>query len=295
MSSPDLSVVVVNYNTKDCLLDCLRSVFAAIDGTSIEVFVVDNASTDGSVAAVRQEFPVVHLLVNENNVGFARANNRALRQAQGTDVLLLNPDTIVKPGAVATLQAALRDLPGAVAVGPKVVRPDGRLDLACRRSFPRPSVALARLSGLSRVFKGSRWAGRYNRTYEDPDQMGEIDAGTAAAMCFRRSALEEVQFFDEAFFMYGEDLDLCFRLKARGGRVYYVPAAVVVHFKGASSRQQPRAMLREFHRAMWLFYRKHYASGWRGTLSPLVWSGIQLRYGFVLGLNALRGRQVVSP
>jgi len=295
MSAPDLSVVVVNYNTRDCLLDCLRSVFATLDGISVEVFVVDNASTDGSVAAVRREFPAVQLLVNDINHGFARANNRALRQARGRDVLLLNPDTLVRPGAIATLRAALGELPGAVAVGPKVIRPDGRLDLACRRSFPRPSVALARLSGLSRVFKRSRWAAQYNRTYEDPDQMGEIDAGTAAAMCFRSSALEAVQFFDEAFFMYGEDLDLCYRLKARGGRIYYVPAAVVVHFKGASSGQQPRAMLREFHRAMWLFYRKHYAAGWRRTLSPLVWSGIQLRYGLVLGLNALRGRQVVSP
>ena len=115
--------------------------------------------------------PEVRQLVNEANLGFARANNRALRQAQGQDVLLLNPDTIVEPGAIVTLRASLRDLPGAVAVGPKVVRPDGRLDLACRRSFPRLSVALARLTGLSRVFKRSRWAGQYNRTYEAPEEM----------------------------------------------------------------------------------------------------------------------------
>ncbi len=291
----DLSVVIVNYNTRDRLQSCLNGLIPETLGLESEILVVDNASTDGSVRMVRELFSRVLLIANSTNVGFARANNLALRRATGRDVLLLNPDAEVQPGAVQALRLALDSLPQAVGVGPKVLRPDGHLDRACRRSFPSPGVALARLAGLSRLFPRHRWFGRYNRSYDDPERPGEIDAGTAAAMCFRRDALAAIGFFDEDFFMYGEDLDLCYRLKARGGRIYYVPQAVVLHYKGESSRQQPRAMLREFHRAMWLFYRKHYARGWGAALIPAVWLGIRLRHGVVLGLNAVRGRQIVSP
>jgi GT2 family glycosyltransferase len=291
----DLSVVIVNYNTRDPLRACLTSLRPELAGVDAEIVVVDNASTDGSVAMLSQEFAEVTVLVNATNAGFGRANNRALRQARGRDVLLLNPDTLVHPGAVRTLIDALHALPEAVAVGPRVLRPDGRLDLACRRSFPSPGVAAARLLGLSRLFPRSRRLARYNLTFQDPDRAGEIDAGTAAAMCFSLEPLAAVGFFDEDFFMYGEDLDLCYRLKQRGGHIYYVPSATVVHLKGMASGRQATAMLREFHRSMWLFYKKHYVHGWRRALAPVVWSGIQLRHGMVLGWNALRGRQVVSP
>jgi len=291
----DLSVVIVNHNTRERLGTCLRSLIPEITGIEAEIFVVDNGSTDASAEMVCQRFPRVSLLIEPTNTGFARANNRALRRAAGRHVLILNPDTEIQPGAVRTLRQSLDSLTQAVAVGPKVVRPDGRLDLACRRTFPSPLIAFARLAGLSRILPRSRWLARYNRTYEDPDVPGEMDAGTAAALCFHREALARINYFDEDFFMYGEDLDLCYRLKKDGGRIYYVPSAVVLHVKGESSKQQPRAMLREFHRAMWLFYRKHYARGWTATLAPLVWLGIQLHHGAVLGWNALRGRQVVSP
>ncbi len=291
----DLSVVIVNFNTCDLLRDCLATLRKDVEGTDHEIFVVDNASSDGSVEMLRREFPTVISMVNEHNLGFGRANNRALREARGTDVLLLNPDTRVEPGAVGRLQTALRTLPHAVGVGPRVMRADGRLDLAARRTFPSPIVALGRLSGLSRLFPRSRTLARYNRTYEDPTQPAEIDSGTAAAMCFIRERLVEIGFFDEDYFMYGEDLDLCFRLKQRGGRIYYVPDAAVVHLKGAASRQQATSMLREFHRAMWTFYRKHYLHGWPAVLAPAVWLGIWLRYLLILGSNAIRGRQVVSP
>jgi GT2 family glycosyltransferase len=291
----DLSVVIVNYNTAPYLRACLTSLRPEVEGLSHEVLVVDNASTDGSVAMVQREFPQVQLLINERNLGFATANNRALRQAKGRDVLILNPDTEVRPGAVHALISALDAQPGAVAVGPRVLRPDGRLDLACRRRFPSPGVAAARLLGLSRLFPRHPLFARYNMTYRAADEPAEIDAGTAAAMLFRRRALEAVGYFDQAFFMYGEDLDLCYRLKQAGGRIYYVPQAVVMHRKGMASRQQARSMLNEFHRSMWLFYRKHYFSGWRRALAPGVWLGIKLRYRLVLGWNTLKRRQVVSP
>ena len=260
-----------------------------------EIFVVDNASSDGSAGMLASEFPAIKVILNETNVGFARANNRALRQALGRDVLLLNPDTLVRSGAVAALLDALHGQASAVGVGPRVLRPDGRLALACRRSFPSPAVAGARLLGLSRLFPRNRVLSRYNRTFDDPEQPGEMDAGTAAAMCFTRESLVQVDFFDEQFFMYGEDLDLCYRLKQRGGKIYYVPGAVVVHLKGMASARNPTAMLRQFHRSMWIFYRKHYSRGWRGALAPGIWLGIWARYGLVLAWNAARGRQVVSP
>jgi GT2 family glycosyltransferase len=291
----DLSVVIVNFNTRDLLRDCLASLRPELAGVNAEVLIVDNASNDGSVAMLGQEFPEVTVLINPANAGFGRANNRALRLARGRDVLLLNPDTLVRRGAVRTLIDALHSLPGAVAVGPRVLRPDGRLDLACRRTFPSPGVSAARLLGLSRLFPRSRRLARYNLTFEDPNQPGEIDAGTAAAMCLAREPVAAAGFFDEDFFMYGEDLDLCYRLKMRGGRIYYVPSATVVHLKGMASGRQATVMLREFHRSMWLFYKKHYVHGWRRGLAPAVWVGIQLRHGMVLGWNAVRGRQVVSP
>ena len=223
-----LAVVIVNLDTRDLVVACLNSLALERQSLDAEVFVVDNASTDGSVEAVRTAHPWVHVIQNDRNLGFSRANNVALRRTTGRLVFLLNPDTELRAGAVQTLRAALDSLEDAVGVGPKVVRPDGRLDLACRRSFPSPGVALARLSGLSRLFPRARWFGRYNLTYADPDRPGEMDAGTAAAMMFRRDALAALDFFDEDYFMYGDDLDLCFRLKARGGRSYSVPGAVGV-------------------------------------------------------------------
>jgi len=291
----ELSVVIVNTQTRDLVLTCLRHLMPELGDLDHEVFVVDNASTDGSVEAIRREFPAAKVIANRENRGFARANNQALRLAGGDQILLLNPDTEIQPGALAILRRALGTLPDAVVVGPRVLRPDGRLDLACRRSFPSPGVALARLTGLSRLFPRARWVARYNLTYTDPNQPAEIDCGTGAALLFDGKAFQAVGYFDEDFFMYGDDLDVCFRLKAKGGRVYYVPDAVVIHLKGGTTRQRPRPMLREFHRSMWLFYRKHYAHGWGLALAPAVWAGIRLRHGFVLGWNALKGRQIVSP
>jgi GT2 family glycosyltransferase len=291
----DVSVVIVNTQTRDLVLACLRHLMPELQGIEHEIFVVDNASTDGSVEAIRREFPDVTVIANSDNRGFARANNQALRLTRGEDILLLNPDTEIQAGALATMRQALRTLPHAAVIGPKILRPDGRLDLACRRSFPSPGVALARLSGLSRIFPNVRWLARYNLTFTDPDQPGQFDSGTAAAMLIERQAFADIGFFDEDFYMYGDDLDLCFRLKARGRLFYYVPTAVVLHIKGGTTRQRPKPMLREFHKSMWLFYRKHYAHGWGILLAPAVWAGIRLRHRFVLGWNAFKGRQIVSP
>src|SRR5207253_10346492 len=205
----------------------------------LELVVVDNASTAGSAAAVRCTFPGARLVALNENVGYGRANNLALEQAGGELILLLNPDVTVSPGCVGSLVQFLRDHPDAGAAGPRLVRPDGRPDLAARRSFPTPTASLYRVTGLSRLFPGSARLNRYNLGALDPAHEHEMDAGTGACLLVRREAIDGVGLFDPDFFMYGEDLDLCYRVKTAGWKVRYVPSATPVHLKGTSTRQVP--------------------------------------------------------
>ncbi len=287
-STCDLSVVIVSYNTRNLLQACLGSLERSIGVASRETFVVDNASTDGSAEMVAAEFPWVQLIRSSVNGGYAYANNMALRQAGGKRVLLLNPDTELGPTAIADMVAYLDAHPNAGAVGPKLIRPDGTLDLACRRSFPSPAVAFYRLVGLSSLFPGSPVFGRYNLTYLHPDVETEVDSVTGAFMLVRREAIEQVGLLDERFFMYGEDLDWAFRMKERGWHIRYNPKVTVVHHKGASSRQTSERTTVHFYRAMQLFYEKHYRDRAPSPLGWLVVAGIYLRLGWSLLKNALR-------
>ena len=274
----DLSVVIVNYNTRDLLRDCLRSALESRDSILFEVAVVDNASTDGSTDMVRSEFPQVRLIASAVNGGYAYANNLGLKAAQQARYyLLLNPDTILPPSALADMVAYMDSRPDAGISGPRLVLADGSLDLACRRGFPSPAVSLYRLSGLSRLFPKSRRFGRYNMTYLDPDEEAEVDSVVGAFMMVRAEAMAQVGLLDETFFMYGEDLDWAFRIKQAGWKVYYNPAVTVLHYKRAASRHSKRAQY-EFQRAMLVFYKKHYAA----TTNRL------LHFGILCAL-ALRG------
>ena len=269
----DVGIVIVNGNTRDLLKRCLESVLAS-RGTCARVCVVDNASHDGSAEMVSAEFPLVQLVRNAGNLGYPAANNQGLRLLHFEDegsaatpryALLLNADTEVPPDGLAKVVAFADAHPQAAVVGPKLVRLDGSLDLACRRSFPSPSISLYRITGLSRLFPRSRVFGRYNLTYLDENQTAEVDSVVGAFMLVRREAIADIGLLDETFFMYGEDLDWAFRMKARGWQILYYPEVTVLHVKRASSRQNPRARV-EFWRAMEIFYRKHYA---RTTLLPL--------------------------
>lgn len=262
----DLGIVIVNYNTRDLLRACLRTVYASQGDFTFEVCVVDNGSTDGSGEMLEAEFPQVRRILNPDNRGYPAANNQGLRLLgfpDGADAprfaLLLNPDTELPPDALAKMLAFLDAHPEAGVAGPKLVRQDGSLDLACRRSFPSPEVSFYRFSGLARLFPRSRRFGRYNLTYLDPDERAEVDAVVGAFMMLRREAIAQVGLLDEGFFMYGEDLDWCYRIKAAGWKVYYNPEVTVLHIKRAASTRNPRAQV-EFWRAMEYFYRKHYAA-----------------------------------
>lgn len=293
----DLGIVIVNYNTRDLLRACLRTLYASQGDFTLEVCVVDNGSTDGSGEMVATEFPQARRILNPDNRGYPAANNQGLRLLgfpNGAEAprfaLLLNPDTELPPDALAKMLAFMDAHPEAGVVGPKLVRQDGSLDLACRRSFPSPEVSFYRFSGLARLFPRSRRFGRYNLTYLDPDEMAEVDAVVGAFMMVRREAIAKVGLLDEGFFMYGEDLDWCYRIKAVGWKVYYNPEVTVLHIKRAASARNPRAQV-EFWRAMEYFYRKHYAARTPWPVHILILGAIWAR----TYLERLRWRMVGIP
>jgi hypothetical protein len=284
----ELSIVIVNYNTRERLRACLQSIVRSTGIGSSETFVVDNASADGSAEMIAAEFPWVRLLASGVNRGFAWANNIAIHRARGKRLLLLNPDTELPATALADMMAYLDAHPEAAAVGPKLVRADGSLDPACRRGFPDPKTAFYRLSGLSRIFHRSERFGRYNLTYLDPDEDADVDAISGAFMLVRRQVIDQVGVLDDRFFMYGEDLDWAYRMKEQGWRIRYNPLVTVVHFKGESSRQASRSATVAFFRAMHLFYEKHYRAQTFFALDWLIIATIYVRLTWALLLDWLR-------
>jgi N-acetylglucosaminyl-diphospho-decaprenol L-rhamnosyltransferase len=279
---PSLAVVILNYNRGDLLVECLRSIYRSPTRCHLDVWVVDNASTDGSAERVQGQFPQVRLLVSVRNGGFAYGNNLALRQIvsapDGPDLtMLLNNDTVVPEGALDGLVDYLEKHPEVGVVGPKLVLPDGSLDLACRRSFPTPMVSFYRMTGLSRLFPRSRRFGRYNLTYLDPDVETEVDSVVGACMLLRTSVIREVGLLDERFFMYGEDLDWSYRIKQYGWRIVYYPAVQVWHYKRAASSRYARPTTRAFYEAMRLFHRKHFAATTPGPVNTLIEAGITVK------------------
>ncbi|MHB8629689.1 MAG: glycosyltransferase family 2 protein [Aggregatilineales bacterium] len=288
----DLGIVIVNWNTRDLLRACLRSLAESRTQHPptfrFEVIVVDNASNDGSAEMVRAEFPDVPMIDSPTNGGFAYANNVGLRHfGFGTDgtaanapryVLLLNPDTIVPPDALPGLVTYMDAHAEVGAAGPKLILPDGSLDLACRRSFPTPEISFWRMTGFSKLFPRNRRFGRYNLTYLPIDQETEVDSVVGACMLVRRAAIVAAGLLDEAFWMYGEDLDWAYRIKRAGWKLMYVPSVTVWHVKRAASRRSPRAQM-EFWQAMLIFYRKHYRAQTPAWLHLLILTGLLARGG----------------
>ncbi len=279
----DLSIIIVNYNVKEFLENALISIKKAIEGINAEIFVVDNASEDGSVEMIKQKFPEVNLIANSENLGFAKANNQALKLARGKYILLINPDTIVQEDTFKVLISFLESHPECGMVGCKVLNPDGTLQLACRRSFPTPWVAFTKMIGLSSLFPKSKIFAKYNLTYLNPDEVAEVDAVSGSFMMIRREVYESVGGLDEDFFMYGEDIDWCYRIKKAGWKIYYVPFTQIIHFKGESTKRSNIDEIRVFYEAMKIFVRKHY--------KEFALLGVILRVGiFLRGLVASLGK-----
>jgi GT2 family glycosyltransferase len=250
IASPRLSIVIVSWNTRELLARCLRSL--DVDPET-EIFVVDNASADGSAAMVQEQFPGVRLLVNPENLGFARACNQAIRCSSGRYILLLNPDTEVRPGAVAVLARCLASHPPVGAVGARIVNPDGSLQTSCFRE-PRLSRELWRLLHLDvfwpyAVYRVQNW---------DLTRPRQVETLLGACLMLRRAALDSIGPLDEDYFIYSEEVDLCLRLRRRGWHLIWAPQAVVMHRGGESTRQVAAAMFVRLYQGKILFFRKHH-------------------------------------
>lgn len=284
----DLSIIIVSYNTRDLTIDCLNSVFDSDTEYTYEVIVVDNDSRDDSVPAIKEQFPQVRLIENHANTGFAKANNQAMEIAHGRYMLLLNSDTIVQPGTLQTMLAYMEEHPAVGASGCKVILPDGSLDKACRRGFPTPSASFYYAFGLSRLFPDNPRFNQYHLSYLDPNDTYPVDCLVGAFMLLRQETFAQVGGLDETFFMYGEDIDWCYRIKQAGWEIHYHPATYIVHYKGASSRRKPMKIIYEFHRAMWVFHRKHFKRRYSWFTNMAVFSGIGLKFSLSVISNKLK-------
>jgi len=269
---PELSVCVVNWNTRELLDACLSSLAETAAGIVLEVIVVDNASWDGSAGMVRERHPNVILLENDDNVGYAAANNQALTTARASFKLLLNADIVIHPGALQELLQFAREHPRVGAVAPRLVYPDGTLQRSCR-SFPTPDVVIYEALGLSRLFPCSRRFGKYRMTWWDYGEARPVDQPMASALLLRQEALDEVGLFDGQFPIFFNDVDLCSRLWETGWEVWYDPQATMTHHEGASTSQVRREMIAESHRSFLRYYRKHY----RGRVNLLAyWTAVTI-------------------
>ncbi len=276
-NKPVVSALVVTRNAKDDVLRCLNAFSASAD-VPVEAVVVDNDSSDGTPAAVTDEFPQATVLVQSKDLGYGQAANLGLERCQGRFVLLLGPDVTVDPQSVGRMADFLLTRPDAGAVGPRLVLPSGDLDPDARRSFPIPSTLFYQTVGLSRLFPKSPRFGRHNMGHVDDTDVHEMDAGTGACLMLRMSALDRVGFFDPRYFMFGEDLDLCYRLKLGGWKIFFLPSAGATRRARPAPPERERQMSYERHRAMWAYHFKHHSDDVSAFGNGLVWAQIWGRY-----------------
>ncbi len=253
----DLSVVIPNYNTRDLLAACLRSLFATGNGLRVEVIVVDNASGDGSAAMVSAQFPQVRLVQNRENMGFARAVNQGLKLARGEFLLLLNSDTELWPGALQHCVEFLNERPEAGVVGCRLLNPDGTVQPSCESFMNLAGVVWEALL-LDKLFPQSRLFGRMHLTYFTHDRVARVDYVKGAFLMTRRRTLEDVGLLDERFFFYGEEMDWCYRAARKGWEVWFTPGATVVHHGGGSGDPVAPEIFVQLHKSRFLFYQKHH-------------------------------------
>ena len=276
----DLSIVIVNYRVRYFLEQTLRSVMEAVQGLKAEVIVVDNASDDGSLEYVRERLPQCIYVENRENVGFSRANNIGIRMARGEYTLILNPDTIICRQAIDDCLAWMRSHERCAAIGAHMVDGNGVFLPESKRAFPTPWVSFCKIFGLSSLFPRSRWFAKYHLRYLSEDEPHRIDILSGAFMFCRTAPLQQAGGFDEDFFMYGEDIDLSYRLVQAGGENWYVPTTII-HYKGESTKKDSMRYVRVFYDAMLIFYRKHFPRmSW--VFYPIIKLGVGVRAGMAM-------------
>ncbi|MBR4842145.1 MAG: glycosyltransferase family 2 protein [Bacteroidaceae bacterium] len=263
---PTVSVIIVSYNVRHYVEQCLNSVMRSVPDA--QLIVVDNCSKDGSVDYLKQRFPDARIIANHENAGFGRANNMALSMVQGRYVLFLNPDTVVAEKTIPRCIEYMDSHPQTGAVGVKMMYADGCFAPESRRSLPTPSVAFWHMTGIGRIFPKSRVFAKYHLSYEDPDKECPIDIVSGAYMFVRKNALDVTGGFDESFFMYGEDIDLSYRIKIAGYQNIYLPVPII-HYKGESTVKTSYNYAKVFYDAMLIFFNKHFRRSAR-IIAPLV-------------------------
>lgn len=281
-----VDVIIVSFRSRDHIGACLDAVRPLLDSGFARVVLVDNGSNDGTVPLVRVEFPNVDVIRSTRNLGFSRANNLAIARGKAEYVLLLNPDTIAPADGLETLVQLMDDRPDIGICGCRLVRDDGTFDHAARRSFPTIAGALGHFAVVGRSDRAPRKLAQYRA----PEvEAGPVDAVNGAFMLIRRAALDEVGLFDEGFWMYMEDLDLCYRFREAGWTTWYEPSVTATHAKGASSGpiRGPRLNI-AFHYGMFRFYRKHYAGKSRAFVNSAVYAGIAVKLTASIVRNAIR-------
>src|SRR3989344_523931 len=295
--NPELSIIILNYNVRELLLNCLESVFAnkgKLDRW--QVIVVDNASYDGSVEAVRERYKTashsssgnaIELVESKQNLGFAAGNNMGVKKAKAPVILFLNPDTIITDHAIQKSLEVLLSDPDIGALGCKVELPDGRLDYSCHRGFPTPWNSFAYFSGLAKIFPKSAFFSGYSASFLDTSQPHEVDCISGSFLMVRKIAGEQIGFWDNDYFFNGEDIEFCYSLKEKGWKIYFYPGVKIIHFKGSSSglwrtsattmkKSTKLSVATHAASAMRIFYKKHYYKKYPPVLRDFVLWGIRI-------------------
>lgn len=288
-----LSVIIVNYNVKHFLEQCLNSVFAAAKYCESEFFVVDNNSVDGSCAMVRSRFPEVNLIENKKNYGFSFANNQAIKLSKGEYVLLLNPDTVIEEMTLKKVCDFMDSHPDAGGLGVKMIDGKGRFLPESKRGLPTPEVAFYKIFGLSKIFKKSKRFGQYHLTYLSNDEVHKVDVLSGAFMLIRRKVLDKIGLLDESFFMYGEDIDISYRIKQAGYNNYYFPETTIIHYKGESTKKASINYVIIFYNAMIIFAKKHFSNRNAGIMIALIKLAIYFRAALAIFYRFVRS--IITP
>jgi len=283
----DLSIVIVNQNSGEFLSQLLPSLYETPCEVAFEVWVVDNNSTDGSLEMVARRFPQVQLIVNQVNRGFAAANNQALKKSRGRYILLLNPDTVLKPRALDIMVYFLDNHGEVGAVGPKLLNPDGTVQLSSK-FFPTPKVAILKTLGVDRIFPEQPTLKKHFLGPEAHEEVREVESLQASCLMARREMVDEVGPLDERFFMYCEDIDWCRRMREKGWKLYFLPEAQALHYRGGSTNKDSYRVIIIYHQSLYRFYKKYYAPETFWLLNYAFYGGLLLRLAFKFLANLLR-------
>lgn len=293
----ELSIIIVNYRTYDLTLQTINSIIDRKHEFSYNIFLVDNASNDGSIEKLESYFSseidsgLINVIHSKDNLGFAYANNLALNEITSDYVLLLNSDTVILDDCLEKCLDYIKSENNIGALGCRVCLADGSLDKACRRSFPSVNVSFYRLTGLSRLFPNSKRFNKYNMDYLDEDGIYSIDCLVGAFMLVKSSVIRKIGFLDENFFMYGEDIDWCYRIKEEGFKIIYYGKSKITHFKGSSSKKQKSKLIYHFYRSMYLFYNKHYKKENNILITLITYLGIISLCCLKLFLNLFKKKE----